>query len=205
MEKEPSKLFKVFQVVCWVMSGFFLIVFLLNSGWIPKTPDTIYDLTYLITSFVFFVLPFASRLKVGNLVDIETRLKEGKIPKEEVERRSYLKRPSAEAAERPKSAMEYKILNTLWNKQVGKFPDLDVFFTFRLNKSAPESLEFRYAGNRLMGEGLISETDVGQFHLTFAGLQYCAKNHKNFPADMWGRYEPSYRDNLGKVLQKLKE
>ena len=104
-----------------------------------------------------------------------------------------------------RTAMEYKILNTLWNKQIGKFPDLDVFFTFRLNASAPEFLAFREAGNRLLVEGLIGETNVGQFHLTQTGLRYCAKNYKAIPVDMWGQYEPSYQDNLAGVLAKLRE
>lgn len=205
MEKEPSTIFKVFQVVCWVMSGFFFIVFLINSGLIPKTPVTIYDLSYLIASFVYFVLPVVSRLKLGNLVDIETRLYEDKISKEELEKSGLPEELPTETAERPKTAMEYKILNTLWNKQVGKFPDLDVFFTFRLNKSATEFFEFQVAGYRLMGKELISETDFGQFHLTQTGLQYCSKNYKTFPADMWFKYESLYQDNLGKVLTKLNE
>jgi hypothetical protein len=205
MEKEPSTIFKVFRAVCWVMSGFFFIVFLINLGWIPKTPVTIYDLSYLIASFVYFVLPIVSRLKLGNLVDIETKPLENKISKDEVEKRGLPEELPTAIAERPNTAMEYKILNTLWNKQVGKFPDLDVFFTFRLNTSATEFLEFREAGNRLMGKGLISETDIGQFHLTSAGLQYCSKNYKTFPADMWFKYESLYQDNLGKVLKKLNE
>lgn len=203
MEKELSTTFKVFRVVCWVMSGFFFIVFLINSGWIPKTPVTIYDLSYLIASFVYFVLPIVSRLKLGNLLDIDTRLYEDKISKVELEMKALSEELPTAIAERPKTAMEYKILNTLWNKQVGKFPDLDVFFTFRLNKSAPEFLEFREAGNRLMGKGLISETDIGHFYLKSAGLQYCSKNYNTFPADMWFKYESLYQDNLGKVLQKL--
>jgi len=113
-----------------------------------------------------------------------------------------------EEPERPRkarTAMEYKILNTLWTKQVGKFPDMNVVFTFRLNMGAPEFLAFREAGNRLMIEGLIMEADFGQFFLTRTGLQYCAANFTTFPADMWFEPEPLYNDNLDKVLQKLEE
>lgn len=203
MEKELSTIFKFFRVLCWLMSGFFFIVFLINSGWIPKTPVTIYDLSYLIASFVYFVLPIISRLKLGNLIDIETKPLENMISKDEVEKRGLPDELPTAIAERPKTAMEYKILNTLWNKQVGKFPDFDVFFTFSLNTSATEFLEFQEAGNRLMWKGLISETDIGHFYLKSAGLRYCSKNYKTFPADMWFKYESLYQDNLGKVLQKL--
>jgi len=192
MGKKPSKKFWL-VLVCWVLSAFFLFTFLWNSGLPPKTPVVIYDLSYLIASFVFFLLPITSRLKLGNLIDWKKELEQGKTPMPEPQ----------EPTMTPKTAMQYKILNTLWVKQVGKFSDLHVIFTFRLNQTAPEFLEFREAGNRLMGEGLISETDTGQFGLTWKGLRYCAEHYKEFPADMWFDYERSYQDNLSEVLQKL--
>ena len=105
--------------------------------------------------------------------------------------------------ERQMSAIELKILNTLWNKQVNKFPDLKDRFTFRLNAAAPRFLEFREAGNRLMGMGLISETDIGQFFLIKEGLKYCKDHYKEFPADMW--FEQSKLDpaKLDKAIKNI--
>jgi hypothetical protein len=194
MEKKPTKRFWL-VLVCWVLSAFFLFTFLWNSGFPPKTPVVIYDLSYLIASFVFFLLPITSSLKLGNLIDWKKELEEGNAPTPEPQEPAII----------PKTAMEYKILNTLWNKQVGKIPDLHALFTFRLNQPASEFLDFREAGNRLMGEGLISETDTGQFGLTWKGLRYCAEHHKEFPADMWGEYEHSYQNNLSGVLERLRD
>ena len=81
--------------------------------------------------------------------------------------------------------LEYKILNTLWTKQVNKWPDLSHLFTFRINFYAQEFLGFREAGNKLMGEGLISETDTGQFYITPKGFQYCKEHYLEFPKDQW--------------------
>jgi hypothetical protein len=178
-----------------VLSAFFLFAFLWNSGIPPKTPVSIYDLSYLIASLVYFLLPITSRLKLGSLIDWQPEVVEGKAPTPEVKERTM----------KPTTAMQYKILNTLWNKQVGKFPDLKVLFTFRLNQPAPEFLGFRDAGNQLLGMGLINESDKGQFGLSWEGLQYCAEHYKEFPADMWGKPEPDYNDNLDKVLKKLQE
>lgn len=231
MKNEAGERFWLFLTPCWVLCVFFLLVFLKNSDWSPKTPETIYDLTYLIASLVFLMLPFVSRLKLGKLLDFErelgkTREDMNHFKNETRQMFSLFSAASATASnivnlyghqegtveakgseptKEARTAMEYKILNTLWNKQVGKFPDINVFFTFRLNMGTPEFLAFREDGNRLMNKGLIGETDFGQFHLTQAGLVYCAKNFEAFPADMWGESEPLYKDNLDKVLKKLKE
>lgn len=82
-------------------------------------------------------------------------------------------------------AIALKILNTLWNKQVNTFPDLNNRFTFRINAASPDFLQFREAGNLLMGMELITETDTGQFMLTNKGLKYCLEHYQAFPADMW--------------------
>jgi len=107
-------------------------------------------------------------------------------------------------AERKRTAMEYKILNTLWTEQVNQFPDLQIQFTFRLNVGAREFLEFREAGNRLLGEGLISETDTGQFYLTQQGIQYCAKHYQEFPADRWFGTQQIDPQKLEKVLREVR-
>jgi hypothetical protein len=96
--------------------------------------------------------------------------------------------------------MEFKILQTLWTKQVNKWPDFSLMFTFRINRNSAEFLRFREAGNKLMGEGLISETDNGQFFLTQEGFEYCKKHYKEFPPDQWWPEEGINHDNLKKVV-----
>ncbi|MBI3006180.1 MAG: hypothetical protein HYY49_12310 [Ignavibacteriales bacterium] len=97
--------------------------------------------------------------------------------------------------------LEYKILNTLWTKQVNKWPDLSAIFTFRINANSDEFLGFREAGNKLIGEGLISETDSGQFYLTRKGFEHCKEHHREFPPDQWWPEEKINEEKLQRVLQ----
>ena len=194
MINKPNKMSYLFLILSWIFSGFFLFVFFKNSGWLPNTPVTIYDLTYLIVFFVFFVLPFISYFKLG-------KLEFGLKLLEESESKETPKEPK----EKSKTAIELKILNTLWKRQALRYPELNGSWTFRLNAVAPEFLKFREAGNRLIGEGLISETDTGQFLITTEGLRYCAKNYKTFPADMWVKDVPIPEGNFEKLLEYVKK
>jgi hypothetical protein len=109
------------------------------------------------------------------------------------------------AAETSKSKqrtlMEYMILNTLWTKQVNKWPDLSLFFTFRMGfPTASENQAFREAGAKLIGEGLITETNDGQFLLTIDGFDYCKKHFKEFPSEQWWPEETINKENLKRVI-----
>lgn len=97
--------------------------------------------------------------------------------------------------------MEYKILNTLWTKQVNKYPDYSKVFTFRINANSSEYLEFREASSKLIGEGLISETESGQIYITKKGFEYCKQHHEKFPPEQWWPEETINHENLEKVLQ----
>ncbi len=46
--------------------------------------------------------------------------------------------------------MEFKILNTLWTKQVNKFPGFNPLFSFKISPYIPEFVEFRKAGTNLL-------------------------------------------------------
>jgi len=213
LSRVPSERFYLLLIPSWLLSVFYLIVFLKNSGLFPKTPVGINDVTYPIASFVFFVLPFVSRLKVGQLLELDRKVMETRRDVEHFknETRHFLTNLAAASAnavnivnlygiaregevertvpeQKNRSATELKILNTLWNRQVLRFPELDKLWTFTLCPPAPEYVQFREAGNRLMGEGLICETEKGQFGFTRAGLRYCAEHYKDFPADMWFDY-----------------
>ena len=95
-----------------------------------------------------------------------------------------------------KSAMELKILNTLWTKQVNFDPAYSKLWTFRVNYGVPEFNEFRVASNKLIGEGLVAETDQGQLYLTPNGYKYCIDHYKEFPPEQWWPDETIKSENL---------
>lgn len=100
-----------------------------------------------------------------------------------------------------RSPMEYKILNTLWTKQVNKFQDLSTLFTFKIFPNSPEFVEFRIAGGKLIGEGLISETpNDGNYCLTQKGYDFCKQHYKEFGSDQWWPEETLDQEKLKKVL-----
>lgn len=234
--KEPSNRFWLFLIPSWILFVFFFLLFLINSGWPPKTPSNKYDLAYLAVSLIFFVLPFVSRMKLGNLlVEFERKLEETRkdlndfknqtlqmissismnsntnqnvniqtkiISKEEVQEPEQKQEPEKEGKTKVTDDDEQKILNTLWSRQVLRFPELNKFWGFKLGRSSPEFLTFREASDCLMAEGLIRETDKGYFFLTKKGLQYCAEHYTEFPDDMWFGYR-SFEHNLEKVHKKI--
>lgn len=105
-----------------------------------------------------------------------------------------------EVKEVHRQPMEYKILNTLWTKQVNKFPSFNPVFTFIISQNSPEYMKFRESGGKLIGEGLISETEKGHYHLTQQGWEYCEKHYEEFPPDQWWPSETIDEENLKKVL-----
>jgi len=100
----------------------------------------------------------------------------------------------------PRQQMEFKILNTLWTKQVNKFPTFNPLFTFLISQNSPEYMKFRESGGKLIGEGLVGETEIGHYHLTQEGWEYCKKSFKEFPPDQWWPSETIDEGNLKKVL-----
>jgi hypothetical protein len=108
---------------------------------------------------------------------------------------------SAEEAKSKRTLMEYMILNTLWTKQVNKWPDLSLFFSFSMNFPIPsENQAFREAGAKLVGEGLIAVAENGQYLLTINGFDYCKKHFKEFPPEQWWPEEQINKENLNKII-----
>jgi hypothetical protein len=101
-----------------------------------------------------------------------------------------------------RSLMEYMILNTLWTKQVNKWPDLSSFFTFSMNFVSPsETKAFKEAGDILIGEDLITVSENGQYMLTIRGFDYCKKHYKEFPKEQWWPEQQINKKNLDKVIR----
>ena len=97
---------------------------------------------------------------------------------------------SEQASQSPREALvrtsiEYKILNTLWTKQLNLAPDYSKVWTFRINYGTPEFNEYRIASSKLIGEGLVGETSNGHVHLTPTGYDYCKEHHSEFPPEHW--------------------
>ena len=102
-----------------------------------------------------------------------------------------------------RSLMEYMILNTLWTKQVNKWPDLSQYFTFIMNFAAPsETKAFNEATEILIKEKLITLAMNGQYMLTISGFDYCKNHYKEFPNEQWWPEEKINKENLKKVLEK---
>ena len=109
--------------------------------------------------------------------------------------------PQKEEKPPKRNSMEYKILNTLWTKQVNKFPTFSPLFTFVIASNSPEYLQFREAGSKLIGEGLVGETDTGHYYLTHRGWSWCKENYREFPPDQWWPEETIIQENLDEVLK----
>lgn len=118
----------------------------------------------------------------------------GVIPLEQA--KSRLGQPSL------RSPTEYKILNTLWTKQVNHAPKFDGVWTFRINYVSPEFADYHIASSKLIGEGLVGETGSGQIHLTASGYDYCKKHFKEFPPEQWWPEDKIEQDKLQIVLGK---
>jgi hypothetical protein len=100
--------------------------------------------------------------------------------------------------------MEYKILQTLWTKQVNYFPEYSAVWTFRIGANTPIFLEYREAASKLIGEGLISESDKGQLYLTKEGFEYCKKHYKEWPPEQWWPEETINENKLRIALGEEK-
>lgn len=224
--------FWLLLVASWLLAILFLWGYLKHFGFPPSAPKSWAELVYVGILFLLILLPFFSRIKIGKILEVERQVSKTKdeldsfkletrqmitavtsvvgmakaqsivnigVPSSEDE----IESPPAEPEERSRPAVELKILNTLWNRQVNRFPSSNKRWTFRINEVAPEFLQFREAANRLIGEGLVGETGKGQFYLTRKGLQYCKEHYKTFPPDMWFEPMPLDQDKLKQVLDKL--
>lgn len=108
-----------------------------------------------------------------------------------------------ESRPRTRSLMEYMILNTLWTKQVNKWPDLSQFFTFTMNFFSPsETKAFADAAEILIKEGLIALATNGQYVLTIPGFDYCKTHYKEFPKEQWWPEEQIDSANLKSVVER---
>lgn len=112
--------------------------------------------------------------------------------------------PEAPASAPERSRMEYKILNTLWTKQVNRYDEWlkGVAWTFRINFPSIEFVEWREAAGKLIRERLVVESDHGQIYITHAGFDYCRKHYREFGQD---QFWPEEQIKTGKLQQVVAE
>jgi hypothetical protein len=100
-----------------------------------------------------------------------------------------------------RSSIEYRILKTLWTKQVNRFPRYEGVWSFRLNSRAPDFLEAHRAAGKLIRERLVAPTTEGQYYLTLRGFEFCKKNYRDFPeVEEWLPDEKLNEGQLNKAL-----
>ena len=132
-----------------------------------------------------------------------SRLLEAKFPGVELKLvQSGVVYPAPQVVARKWSEIEYRILKTLWTKQVNKFPKYEGVWSFRVNRDSPEYESFWEAGGRLIGEGFVDVDTNAQLYLTVKGFTYCRDNHKNFPdVEEWYPHETLIPEKLQQALR----
>ena len=65
-----------FRIICWVFSLAFLVFFFLHWGFPPGIPLLLPEWIYLAIGLVFLILPFFTKIKVGDFIELERKIKE---------------------------------------------------------------------------------------------------------------------------------
>ena len=76
MSENENNMEKAFGIVSWAISVYFFVVFHISAGFPPRDPVSTSDWLLLGVAGLFFVLPFVSRLKIGNAIEVERKVKE---------------------------------------------------------------------------------------------------------------------------------
>jgi hypothetical protein len=164
-----------------------------------NAPEFISAVAQLLWPITFLTVVYWFRDEIRSVL---IRMRKGKFAGSEIELESGVKEPPPQSLQTPRqrTAMEYKILRTLWSKQVNRFPRYEGVWTFRINQVSPDFFEYREAANKLMGEGLVGETDQGQIYLTPSGFAYCKKSYTQFPLDEFFPHERLLDEKLKEAL-----
>jgi hypothetical protein len=110
---------------------------------------------------------------------------------------------SSQSAETPprRSPLEYKILNTLWTKNVNRHPQ-HLSWWFKIASNAPSYPHYVEAKATLLAEGLIRQGKNGMIGLTEDGWNYCKQHYKEFPPGQWWDQHPINEEKLPQVLDQ---
>jgi len=220
----------IFLIGSWVISILSVFTYFIQKDCKVIPPQSFLDGTFLWAFFLFFILPFFRTLRLGNILALERDIQKTKQEISEIYSNMFrlsatvtstlninvsgeqgseqisneqAAPPLAQERKKPRSASDLKILNTLWLKQVEKFPNLSKRFTFRMD-FPPIKPTFDNLAQDLIYEGLIGKTSKNQVFLTNLGLQYCAENYQTFPSDTWFDPEPLNQEKLDKIIKAIK-
>lgn len=94
--------------------------------------------------------------------------------------------------------VQKQILNTLWTKQVNRWPNLsEGAWSFRINANAGSFFKFTKAKSKLILQGLITETNEGHIILTPPGFEYCRDHYEEIKStDQWWPEETINEEKL---------
>ena len=132
--------------------------------------------------------------------DFRARFKrEGVLPLAEAIKIEF--RSSSSSSAELFTRMEYRILNTLFTKQVNKWPNLDVVWTFIITGPSKEYDDYREAKGKLLADGLINETTDYMIFITRKGFKFCKEHYDEIKdAPQWWHKEQMNPENLRKVM-----
>lgn len=66
----------LFRIICWVFSLAFLVFFFLHWGFPPNIPLLLPEWIYLAIGLLFLVLPFFTKIKIADFIELERIIKE---------------------------------------------------------------------------------------------------------------------------------
>lgn len=64
----------VFCLISWCLAVYLFFIFHLNNGFPPKTPISSSDWAILGVSIILFLLPFSTRVQIGNAIEFERKI-----------------------------------------------------------------------------------------------------------------------------------
>ncbi len=98
----------------------------------------------------------------------------------------------------PLDDMQKRILNTLWTKQVNRWPDISKgVWSFRISPGDGQFPAFTRAKSRLILQGLITEANHGHIILTPPGFNYCRDHYDEIEsAPQWWSEETINQEKL---------
>lgn len=203
-QKKPV-VYWVFLVLCWSIALSSVFTYVSFAGLPPRPPSTFLEGTFLWVGLLFFVLPFTKAVCLGpfslELLDDGSPSAGEVVEAENKEQEAVAARPAVR-----RTSTEYKILRTLWARQVNKFPDLRKRFSLRVDFPIGQRLaEYSAAVAALEREGRIRVRPDEYVYLTDEGLRYCSKYYDEFGTAMWFGEQELDGKSLKEALEATKK
>jgi len=186
----------------WILGLSFIIFFIHNlGGFPPRNPESFSEQFFFWIGMIFLVFPYISKLK---FFPISLEKHQPHIGKTNLKTSSSSSpditiTPVTGSLSRDKM----KLLNTLWTKQVNRYPEMDFAFSFGYLGESSLAENFHRTGRSLLNDNLVGVTSDNQYYLTLKGLLYCKENYEKFPKELWGEQEKLDERKLEIVFKKI--